>query len=239
MKRAIFAFLAGMVALATLVTAQSGIILPSGSSTLKSIHFKDHPALGIYESADGSMYVGGTSGGVTFTDTTATLGDFSAGAITGTSASITSGSIGTFTTNSLTLEDGTYGAAFVDGVSVEEIDLGGADELAAVQSTGDLLPANALILAVAIRCTETFAGDVANFDLGDESTSTRFVTNSTKVTADDTDIYFTDWTEGDAAGLLPLVQASASKIEVLLDDAATAGKVRVAVFYRQIVAPTS
>jgi hypothetical protein len=115
-------------------------------------------------------------------------------------------------------------------VNEEEIDMGGADELAAVQSSANLIPALSVVLGVTIRCTEAFAGDVSNFDVGDESTATRFFTNSTKVAINNTDANNED---GFA------FNNSASKIELLLDDAATAGKVRVTVFGLTFAAATS
>lgn len=72
MRKAFLAFLA-IALVAALATAQSGLILPAGSNTLKSIHFKDYPALGVYMSSAGTMYVGGTSGGISLTDTAASL----------------------------------------------------------------------------------------------------------------------------------------------------------------------
>ncbi len=114
-------------------------------------------------------------------------------------------------------------------VSEELIDLGGEDELAAVASSGNLLPANSLIFGVTIRCTEAFTGDAANFDVGDDSTATRFATNSTKISLNDTDVFL------EAA----VAQATASVIELLLDDAATAGMVRVTVFGVTLSAATS
>lgn len=122
------------------------------------------------------------------------------------------------------------GAIFQPFVNEEEIDLGGADELAAVQSSADLIPADSIIFGITKRVTEAFAGDVANYDLGDESTSDRFVTNSTDLTLADTGVHNEDGVLFDTAD---------SKIEVLLDDAATAGKLRVTVFGVTLSAATS
>jgi hypothetical protein len=78
--------------------------------------------------------------------------------------------------------------------------------------------------------TEGFTGDVGNYDIGDETTATRFVTNSTDLTLDDTGVHNEDGFQLDAA---------ASKLEVLLDDAATAGKLRLTVFGVTLAAATS
>lgn len=124
----------------------------------------------------------------------------------------------------------TLGGTMVPFVNEEEIDMGGADELAAVQSTANLIPALSVVLAVAIRCTEDFTGTASNFDVGDETTATRFFTNSTKISVDDTDVANEDGFAFNSA---------ASKIELLLDDAATTGKVRVTVFGLTFAAATS
>lgn len=123
-----------------------------------------------------------------------------------------------------------YGGTMVPFVNEEEVDLGGADELAAVATVADLIPANSIVFGVAKRVTEAFAGDVANYDIGDESTSDRFVTNSTDLTLADKAVHNEDGT---------LLVAAASKLEVLMDDAATAGRLRLTVFGVTLTAATS
>jgi hypothetical protein len=54
--------------LAAVVFAQSGIILPAGSSTLRSIHFSGYPGLGIYSSSAGVMEIGTAAGGISCTN---------------------------------------------------------------------------------------------------------------------------------------------------------------------------
>jgi hypothetical protein len=122
------------------------------------------------------------------------------------------------------------GATMVPFVNEEEIDMGGADELAAVASTANLIPALSVVLGVSIRCTEAFTGDAANFDVGDETTADRFSTNNTSIALNDTDAFNEDGFAFNAA---------ASKIELLLNDAATAGKVRVSVFGLTFAGATS
>jgi hypothetical protein len=105
-------------------------------------------------------------------------------------------------------------------INEELVDFAGEDELAAVATVGNLLPAGSLILGVSIYCVTAFTGDASNFDVGDETTATRFATNSTKIAAGNADLFLE----------ASVVQAAASKIEFLLDDAATAGAVRVAAY---------
>jgi hypothetical protein len=55
--------------LAALATGDSGITLPAGSNTLKSIHFSGYPGLGIYSSSAGVMVIGDTTAaGITCTN---------------------------------------------------------------------------------------------------------------------------------------------------------------------------
>lgn len=57
-----------LVVIASLATAQSGVILPSGSNTLKSIHFSGYPGLGIYSPSAGVMFIGDASNGISCTN---------------------------------------------------------------------------------------------------------------------------------------------------------------------------
>jgi hypothetical protein len=64
--------------------AQSGITLPAGSNTLKSLHFKGAPGLGIYSPSAGSMFFGNESGGVLCTATTCYFSDPTGTTLAGT-----------------------------------------------------------------------------------------------------------------------------------------------------------
>jgi len=74
MKRALIGAAVALALVGTLATAQSGIVLPAGSNTLKSIHLNGAPALGLYYPTSSTMYLGGTSGGITFSDTGTSVG---------------------------------------------------------------------------------------------------------------------------------------------------------------------
>jgi len=59
-----------LVLLATTVQAQvsrDGVVLPPGSNTLKSLHMRNYPGLGIYAPAAGVMFIGDESSGITCT----------------------------------------------------------------------------------------------------------------------------------------------------------------------------
>ena len=57
-----------ILALAAFAGAQSGITLPAGSNTLKSIHFTGYPGLGIYSSSSGVMFIGDQTNGISCTN---------------------------------------------------------------------------------------------------------------------------------------------------------------------------
>jgi hypothetical protein len=48
--------------------AQDAVTLPPGSNTLKSLHLKNHPGLGIYEFADGVLWIGTNTAALVCTD---------------------------------------------------------------------------------------------------------------------------------------------------------------------------
>ena len=54
--------------LATSATAQNGMTLATGSNTLKAIHFKDYPGLGLYSPSAGVMVLGDANGGFSCTN---------------------------------------------------------------------------------------------------------------------------------------------------------------------------
>jgi hypothetical protein len=74
MKKLILSVLCVLLAASAFAQAPLVVPAPSGSNSLKAFHFKDYPALGIYSPSAGTMYIGGTSGGITFTDTGVSFG---------------------------------------------------------------------------------------------------------------------------------------------------------------------
>lgn len=131
---------------------------------------------------------------------------------------------------------GANGESETVAVISEEITLstGGAT----TDSTANLLPANSEILAVVARVTTTIT-TATNWALGDATTAERFLTATTDLTAGTTK---TGWNHRqgsvstDATGP---VQASAAKLRVTTTGTPGAGAIRVSVFYRVLVPPTS
>jgi len=68
MRKAVFGSLLTLALVAALATAQSGATLPSGSNTLKALHFRGYPALGIYSPSAGVMFFGDATSGMTCTN---------------------------------------------------------------------------------------------------------------------------------------------------------------------------
>lgn len=105
-------------------------------------------------------------------------------------------------------------------------------------SSGDLLPADSIIEAVVARVTESITV-ATNWALGDAATSARFLTATTDLTVGTKKVGMNHWKGSvgtDAAGP---TQASAAKLRVTTTGTPSAGKIRVAVFYRTLTGPTS
>lgn len=105
-------------------------------------------------------------------------------------------------------------------------------------TTANLLPANAIIEAVVARVTTTIA-TATSWQLGDPTTAGRFTNANSTLAAGTTDIglkHMQGSITTDAAGP---VQTTANKVRVTTVGTPSAGAIRITVFYRQFVAPTS
>lgn len=145
------------------------------------------------------------------------------GAATGTSLSL-SGSQDTTTAN---------GASWVRGSASELLTLSTLG--ATTDTTANLLPANAVIEAVVARVTTTIT-TATDWKLGDATTPGRFTAANVTLTAGTTDIGLVHVDQTGAAGPR---QTSAAKVRVTTTGTPGAGVIRITVFYRQFVAPTS
>jgi hypothetical protein len=141
------------------------------------------------------------------------------------------------TTSSQVTITGTNGAQVVFGSNTELLTLstGGAT----TDTTGNLLPAGAIIDAVEAIVTTAITTATA-FGLGDPTTATRFTAAGAAAAALGTRIVGIDAMNGNitttAAGP---TQAAAAKVRVTANGTPGAGAVRITVFYRQYIAPTS
>jgi|SoiMethySBSTD1v2_1073268.scaffolds.fasta_scaffold195802_3 hypothetical protein len=125
------------------------------------------------------------------------------------------------------------GGQWIHGQLSEQITLstGGTT----TDSAANLLPADAVIEAVVARVTTTIA-TATSWKLGDATTSGRFSAASSSLTAGSTLVGTVHVDQTGAAGPR---QSAAAKLRITTVGTPSAGVVRVTVFYRQFVAPTS
>jgi hypothetical protein len=105
-------------------------------------------------------------------------------------------------------------------------------------TAGNLLPANSIIEAVVARVTTSIT-TATTWQLGDATTNNRFTAANSTMTSGTTDIglrHYQGSISTDAAGP---VQTAAAKVRVTTTGTPGAGVIRITVFYRQFVAPTS
>jgi hypothetical protein len=129
------------------------------------------------------------------------------------------------------------GGTWIRGVNSELITLGtGA---LTTDSVGNLLPANSIIEAVVARVTTTITTS-ANWAVGDGTTATRFISADSTLTAGETQVGLNHWSGAVTTLAAGPSQAAAAKVRITLGTSNPgAGAVRISVFYRQFVAPTS
>lgn len=132
---------------------------------------------------------------------------------------------------------GSHGESWVEGSTTEEITLSNA--ATTTDSVADLLPVNSIILAVVARVTVTITALATVWKIGDPTTANRFTSNDATLTAGETQVGLNHWHGGVASDAAGPTQQVADKIRITTDAIPGAGKVRVTVFYRQYIAPTS
>lgn len=106
---------------------------------------------------------------------------------------------------------------------------------ATTDSTADLLPANAIIEAVTARIT-TAITTATDWALGDATTVARFAAANSTLAAGTTSVGLEHVDQTGAAGPK---QTSAAKLRITTTGTPGAGVIRVTVYYRRFVAPTS
>lgn len=106
---------------------------------------------------------------------------------------------------------------------------------ATTDSTANLLPANSVIESVVARVTTTITTATA-WKLGDATVSGRFAADNATMTAGATSIGLVHIDQSSTSGPR---QTAAAKLRITTTGTPGAGVVRVTVFYRQYVAPTS
>jgi len=130
---------------------------------------------------------------------------------------------------------GANGGYWERGVNSELLTIAAAPT---TDTTGNLLPANAIIEAVVVRVT-TVIPTAATFTVGEATTAARFATG-VAVAADTTAVGLLHRNPADADAAGP-VQSAAAKVRITPDvqPAAATGIVRIEVFFSRFVPPTS
>lgn len=106
---------------------------------------------------------------------------------------------------------------------------------ATTDSTANLLPANSIIEAVVARVTTTIT-TATDWKLGDATISGRFSAVNAVMTSGSTQV---GTVQADQTGTSGPRQVAAAKLRITTTGTPGAGVIRVTVFYRQFVPPTS
>lgn len=128
---------------------------------------------------------------------------------------------------------GANGETWVRGYSTELLTLSTAGTT--TDTTGNLLPANAIIEAVVARVTTTIT-TATDWQLGDATTPGRFTTVNSTLVAGTTDTGLVHIDQSGAAGPR---QTAAAKVRVTTTGTPGAGAVRLTVFWRQFTPPST
>ena len=156
--------------------------------------------------------------------------------VTTLAVSSTSTFTGAATFSDSTVVQSANGGQWISGQISELITIAAS---ATTDSTANLLPANSIIEAVVVRVT-TVIPTATTFTVGDATTAARFLA-ATDVAATTTGIGTVHWNGVVSTTVAGPTQAAAAKIRITPNGtpANNTGRLRVTVFYRQFVAPTS
>lgn len=154
----------------------------------------------------------------------------------GVPSTLPASTIASVTTPGTITQNGGNGAQLIEGFSSELITLntGGTT----TNSVGNLLPANSQIIAVVFRVTTTITTATA-YSIGDATTAARFQPTGAALTAGTTGVG-QDHMSGAVTTLAAgPTQAAAAPLRITTDAPPGAGAIRVTVFWRRFVSPTS
>lgn len=128
------------------------------------------------------------------------------------------------------------GAQIVEGYVEELVTLSTSGTT--TDTSANLLPANSESLGVVAR-VETTIVTATDWKLGDASEAARFAAPNSTLTAGTTQVGVAHRQGGISTDGTGPINVSAAKIRITTTGTPSAGKIRVANFYRQLVAPTS
>ena len=130
----------------------------------------------------------------------------------------------------------TKGAQWEKGYSTELLTLSTSGST--TDTAANLLPAGAIIEAVVARVTTTIT-TATDWKLGDGTTADRFSAAESTLTAGTTKIGLNHHKGGVSTDAAGPTQASAAAVRVTTTGTPGAGAIRITVFWRKFVAPTS
>lgn len=125
------------------------------------------------------------------------------------------------------------GAQWIQGQASELLTLSTSGTT--TDTSANLLPANSIIEAVVARITTTIT-TATDWKLGDPTTAGRFTAANATMTAGTTDVGTVHVDQTGAAGPR---QTAAAKVRVTTTGTPGAGAIRITVFYRQFIPPSS
>jgi hypothetical protein len=105
-------------------------------------------------------------------------------------------------------------------------------------SSANLLPANSIIEAVTARITTTIT-TATDWSVGDTTTATRFSSANATLTSGTTSVGVNHQKGGVSTDATGPTQTAAAKVRITTTGTPGAGAIRITVFYRSFVAPTS
>lgn len=138
---------------------------------------------------------------------------------------------------SFTMETTSNGAQWKHGYNTELVTIAAA---ISSDSATNLLPANSIIEAVVMRVTVAPPG-TASVQIGDATTNGRFIPAGTSTAVNTTAVGLEHWRGSVATDAAGPTQAAAAAVRLRFNAVPSdaTGRIRVTVFYRSFVAPTS
>jgi hypothetical protein len=207
------------------------ILLPDGTAAAPSVAFASDTNTGIYSAGadvlgialNGNAYFNFSTSGLYFANAATYLNPIAANTL----AIVNGNTPQAFSTY------GGFGAYWQIGSATELLTIAAA---ASTDTAANLLPANSIIESVVVRVT-TVIPTAATFTVGDATIAARFATG-VSTAANTTAVGLT---HSDLTGTSGPKQVSAAKIRITpnASPGAATGVVRITVFYRTFVAPTS
>jgi hypothetical protein len=131
---------------------------------------------------------------------------------------------------------GTHGEQWCRGSMTELLTLSTSGTT--TDTTNNLLPVDAIIESVVVRITTTIT-TATNWSVGDGTTAARFCSSNATLTAGTTSTCLNHQKGGVATDAAGPTQTAAAKVRITTTGTPGAGVIRITVFYRRMIPPTS